>query len=247
MFDKSKWKKAIVDKIPGRGACQQGDDSQVEILVDQPVRSGEMHCVEPMPTTTQVLESVVDGLGLGSKGQGNPSFVVSKAAISSSNGFVKFPSRVGAGIEHLGIDHCSSPSAQHCEDVPMYSLQSYVNKFVRSKGPINVLSIDVEGFDFDVLFGAGDVLDRAEYIEFEYHIYGHWKRYHIMDAVSLLDTKGYTCYWSGKGKLWRLTECGHDVYNHWHGWSNVACVHRSQEVLAMKMENLFLDTLKQDA
>lgn len=52
----------------------------------------------------------------------------------------------------------------------MYSLQTYVNKFVKSKtDPINILSVDVEGFDFDVLFGAGSVLDRTEYIEFEFH------------------------------------------------------------------------------
>jgi hypothetical protein len=48
----------------------------------------------------------------------------------------------------------------------MYSLDSYVEKFVKSKGPINILNIDVEGWDFEVLFGASSVLDRTYYVEF---------------------------------------------------------------------------------
>ena len=57
-----------------------------------------------------------------------------------------------------------------CSDV---SLESYVAKHVKSLGPIDVLQIDVEGWDFDVLFGAGSVLDRTKYIEFEYSDIGH--------------------------------------------------------------------------
>ena len=39
-----------------------------------------------------------------------------------------------------------------------------------SATPINILSVDAEGFDADVLLGAGaDVLQRVEYFEFEYN------------------------------------------------------------------------------
>ena len=54
----------------------------------------------------------------------------------------------------------------------MYSLSGYVEKFVKSRGPINILSIDTEGLDFEVLFSAGPVLDRVYYLEFEYHEVG---------------------------------------------------------------------------
>ena len=57
----------------------------------------------------------------------------------------------------------------HCVDVNMYSLDSFVRKFVKSKGPINMLSVDTEGWDFDVLFGGSSTLDRTYYLEFEYH------------------------------------------------------------------------------
>jgi len=42
----------------------------------------------------------------------------------------------------------------------MYSLDSYVQKIVKSKGPINMLSVDTEGWDFDVLFGGSTTLDE---------------------------------------------------------------------------------------
>jgi len=239
-FDKLLWAKEMnreVGRKEESGACNQKKDPQFEILADEPERSGEMHCVEPVPNTAQILQSARERLGLD---KGSSTFEVTKAAISSADGTVKFPN-VRAGVENANLSDCR----HNCEEVPMYSLQTYVNKFVKSKtDPINVLSIDVEGFDFDVLFGAGSVLDRTEYIEFEYHIEGNWNNYHIMDAVRLLNGKGFTCYWAGQQKLWRLTECDHEIYKHWHGWSNVACVHRSQNVLATKMETLFIDSLK---
>lgn len=53
-----------------------------------------------------------------------------------------------------------------------FSVMLRIEKFVQSKGPISMLSIDTEGMDFEVLFGAGPVLDRTNYIEFEYHVAG---------------------------------------------------------------------------
>ena len=244
-FDKLLWVKEMTPNILQVGAknilqvgaCKQMLDPQFEILADEPKRSGEMHCVEPVPSTAHILHSVRERLGLD---KGSSTFEVTKAAVSSADGTVAFPN-VTAGVENANMGNCK----HNCEEVPMYSLQSYVNKFVKNKiDPINVLSIDVEGFDFDVLFGAGSVLDRTEYIEFEYHKKGNWINYHIMDTVRLLNGKGFTCYWAGQQKLWRLTECDHELYEHWHGWSNVACVHRSQNVFATKMEKLFIDSLK---
>ena len=79
----------------------------------------------------------------------------------------------------------------------MYSLETYVKNHVKDQGPINILSIDAEGYDFDVMFGAGSVLDRTEYLEFEYHREGNWGHYHLPTAIRLLDGKGFTCYWAG--------------------------------------------------
>ena len=134
--------------------------------------------------------------------------VFTHAAIASANGFVNFPN-AGVGTEHLGIGHCNGASGgqYNCVEVPVYSLDNYVDKYVKGNGPINILSIDVEGYDCDVLFGATSVLDRTHYLEFEYHEQGNWGKLHIQDAVRLLDGKGFTCYWAGKNKLWRISGC----------------------------------------
>jgi hypothetical protein len=56
-------------------------------------------------------------------------------------------------------------------------------------------------------------------------------------------TPGFTCYWLSGTSLWRITGCYFDVYDSWHGWSNVGCVHRSYVNLAMRMEDRFNSTL----
>ena len=102
-----------------------------------------------------------------------------------------------------------------------------------SKGMVpSIFYLYVEGYDFDVLFGASSVLDRNHYLEFEYHEQGNWGKLHIQDAVRLLDGKGFTCYWAGKNKLWRISGCyfelrlfyqAHDVAI--HGEMNPFCLY----------------------
>ncbi len=232
VFDKVEWNKNLVAHgVNTRGACGQ---------------QGEMHCVEPMPSTFDVVKKVADELNLHAEG-----LVTTQAAISSRDGEISFPTgKNSEGAEAFSMASCNDLSTtqsrarkEHCSDIPMYSLQTYVDMYVKSKGPINILSVDVEGFDFDVLFGAGSVLDRTQYLEFEYHKYGSWAKLHVHDLVNLLDGKGFNCYWAGKKKLWRITNCELRKFDTWHDWSNVACVHRSQNKLAQKMENLFLATI----
>jgi len=191
------------------------------------------HSIEPIPNTFARLANASSVLGYEEKG-----FVLVQAAISSRDGEIKFSG--GLGQENLGIHHQTRSGGKK---VPMYSADSYFDKFVKSKGPVNILQIDVEGWDFDVLFGASSVLDRTQYLEFEYHATGPWGGYHLPDTVHLLDHKGFTCYWSGNSKLWRITGCYFDIYNTYHDWSNVACVHRTYEKLAERMESLFLATI----
>jgi FkbM family methyltransferase len=133
-----------------------------------PTREGEMHCIEPMPTNFLSLKNAINILGIDKQ-----RFVISHSAISHSNGVVEFPDGP-AGYEACGIQGCQTNRKVGLVDVNVYSLEYYVREFVKGKGPINVLSVDVEGWDFDALFGAGSVLDRTNYLEFEYHIVGEF-------------------------------------------------------------------------
>lgn len=221
------------------GACGQGKDEQFNVVQRQ--RKGEMHCIEPMPSTFSELQRVGKIMDLKRKG-----LVFTHAAIASTNGVAKFPN-ASVGTERLGIGHCDSSAGgkYDCVEVPVYSLDYYVDKYVKGTGPINILMIDVEGHDFDVLFGASSTLDRTQYLEFEYHKNGNWGKLHLQDAVRLLDGKGFTCYWAGENRLWRISGCYFDHYNYFHGWSNVACVHRSLDTLYDIMEKtFFMDLLE---
>jgi FkbM family methyltransferase len=236
-FDVQEWMK--IGKWNNYG-CQP--DTNV-FAISQPKRTGEMHCIEPLPNTFSSLKRVSNELNLDTQG-----LVLTNAAIGSSRGTASFPSNTQDGDSRKGLGYCKqkdNKNKQECTDfqVPVYSLEQYVDKYVKTPGAINVLQIDVEGWDFDVLFGASSVLDRTHYIEFEYHQAGNWGRLHITDAVRLLDGKGFTCYWTGQGKLWQITECYLPFYETWHGWSNVACVHRNQIKLSKIMDEFFRRTV----
>eukprot|EP00581_Thalassiosira_minuscula_P010426 CAMPEP_0183710500 /NCGR_PEP_ID=MMETSP0737-20130205/6213_1 /TAXON_ID=385413 /ORGANISM="Thalassiosira miniscula, Strain CCMP1093" /LENGTH=440 /DNA_ID=CAMNT_0025938787 /DNA_START=54 /DNA_END=1376 /DNA_ORIENTATION=+ len=232
-FDAVTYTKAL-GSLPAHVACRNPPEKQANI--SYPKRLGEMHCIEPMPSTFKAIERATTEMSLDRK-----KFVVTHAAISTASGFVKFPD-AKAGEETLGIGNCEDGKF-NCVDVPMYSLDSYADQFVQGKGPINVLQIDVEGYDFNVMFGASSVLDRTLYLEFEHSGAGTWGSLHVQDAVKLLDGKGFTCYWASDNYLWRITQCYFDLYDSWKEWSNVVCVHRSNTKLLERMENNFLKTL----
>ena len=159
-------------------------------------------------------------------------FVVSHAAVSARNGVVKFPDGK-AGLEGYRISNCDQTTDKNsfCVNVPMYSLDSYVQKFVKSRGPITFLSIDTEGWDFDVLFGGSSTIDRTFYLEFKYHEVGMFcfmfaicwfsvipLRMIVVNTVlqCILDTGNWANYklqnavrlLDGKGELIVCTRCG---------------------------------------
>jgi len=259
-FDKKMWRDALQEASGGEvahGVCNQDTVPQFDLSLQnyattRPIQA-EMHCVEPMPMTAIALQAASDKLGLGKRG-----FVVSHAAIAKTSGSVYFPKaslsnqthmKVQVGSENQGIETCNgNPSNPNCQSVRMYSLDDYVRKFVKhdvTERPINILSVDVEGFDYDVLLGGmNNTLPRVEYLEFEYNWMGSWKNQELKDAVNQLDQQGFTCFWAGsRGRLWQITGCFMETFEVKH-WSNVACVNRDRVPdLAVQMEETFLQTL----
>jgi hypothetical protein len=112
---------------------------------------------------------------------------------------------------------------------------------------IDFLSIDVEGYDYEVLLGAPLTLKRTKYLEFEYNWKGPWAAHQLSQVIDRLQTDhGLWCYWAGAhGNLWRITDCWLSHYGT-KFWSNVACVNaRLSEAapLAQRMEERFANTL----
>mmetsp|Transcript_27565 Transcript_27565/g.45565 ORF Transcript_27565/g.45565 Transcript_27565/m.45565 type:complete len:249 (-) Transcript_27565:1363-2109(-) len=168
---------------------------------------------------------------------------VTHAAAGANHGVAYFP-KVQAGIEYHGMCTVGDQTTKrNCEEVPMYTVDSYIKEVVRDAPPvIDFLSVDVEGFDWDVLGlgGADSTLKRVKYLEFEYHSFGNWPKYTLENATNVLFEKfGMICYYAGIDELWRLTNCFQPYFNR-HQWSNVACVNPTLDpLLASRMEDMF--------
>ena len=237
----------------------RSDDSVLSITDPSP--TAYVFCVEAGTKTAESLKKARNEMDSSWRDQ----FTVTHAAMGSMDGTAYFPI-IAPGIESRGM--CKGAQA-NCEPIQMYTVDTYVNKFVHSKVMegaiaasrqplqenlvdgsypvmIDVLSVDVEGFDWDVLGlgGADTTLSRVKYLEFEYHGTGNWPKTKLSHAtVQLWEKYSFVCYYAGVGKLWRLTNCFQAYFNK-HRWSNVACVNlRLDPDLAERMEALFQSQL----
>ena len=160
-FDTDDWAKSMTSSgVDSAGACNQMISSKLLLDSEEEYSSrilhqGEVHCVEPLPSTVSALRNSSGVLGLKDEG-----LVITQAAISSSYGSAYFPNKP-PGSEQGTLASCDVSKNSYVE-VPMYSLETYVETYVEDQCPINILSIDVEGYGFDVLFGAGSsIIDRV--------------------------------------------------------------------------------------
>ncbi|KAL7528883.1 hypothetical protein ACHAXR_002684 [Thalassiosira sp. AJA248-18] len=255
-FDVGQWREAM-GVTDDDGVCHQAraslqfplpdnnqkDEEDTERSSSSSSSSSQVYCIEPMPATYRVLSQSSSKLGYDKKG-----LTITNAAVSKTDGTIPFPNGKKAGKEGKSIEHCMNNPDMDCVNVDMYSLDTYANKFVEEDMPINYLSVDVEGFDQDVLLGGKDTLRRVHYLEFEYNWMGSWRNQTLSSLINLLDNEyGFTCYWPGiKNSIWRITGCWLDYYDI-QFWSNVACVNRNMEDakgIADRMEELFHETLK---
>jgi FkbM family methyltransferase len=247
---KQAWKAELGRNVE-KGVCNQENEPDLPISDGAKEIPGEVHCIEPMPLTVQALRRAANTTGYDKKG-----FRLVQAALANEIGTVPFPSaqvlgkghnNVMIGTENRGISNTKVTGVDKYEDVDLLTLDEYSKRHLPSEGHIHVLLTDVEGFDFDVLKGGSETLSRVEYVEFEYNWKGNWEKQELHDAVDYMNGKGFTCYWAGRRKLWRLTSCWLDHYKS-HNWSNVACVHRRHvPELAARMEQVFLATLHDNA
>ena len=72
------------------------------------------------------------------------------------------------GQENFGIgESCLDGTSDLCEKVGTKRLDLMMSVEQLADKRVNVLSIDVEGFDFEVLKGGNTTLRNTEYLEFE--------------------------------------------------------------------------------
>ena len=267
-YDVDAWKQALINSIDskeGKKAFAKSSCDQFGLSLERKqngtksFRPANVFCFEPVTATFRVLQKAKMTLGWHNE------LILEQAAVSNEPGTLFVPNNIKIGEEQKGMnDHqanCGKAAkdggdAEGCLQVPVYTLNDYVMSLPQSsqqfskaqKQIIHFLSIDVEGYDLEVLRGATSVLtEQVQYLEFEYNWKGPWGKSSLKEALHFLDENGFTCYWPGaQGELWKITGCWLDHYS-MHFWSNVACVNRlmgeQARELAVRMEEIFVETL----
>lgn len=236
-IDKNAWRDSFFkDQTIESGVCNQEFGEQFSIPASRTQTPAVVHCIEAMPITAAHLNRTAGELGL------DESLIVTNAAMASVDGVAVFPNvEEKVGVEGMGLADCKK-NQDNCKEVPLYKLDTYLE----DSGPIDFISVDVEGYDFDVLLGANETLPHVRYLEFEYNWKGSWGKQKLSDATNFLKSHGFTCYWAGtEGHIWRITDCWLDYYD-LHFWSNIACVNLNDPIIkpmARRMEQLFQETV----
>ncbi|KAI2500210.1 methyltransferase [Fragilaria crotonensis] len=246
------WKDAMPPDLKV-AVCNQDKESTMTLVSDPSLSHGDkedtialVYCVEPMPSTYGALLNASRATGWD-----NQLKVLQIAMNNEDPTTVLFPGPVSEnlGAEGIGIMNSCSATPEQCVPVESLRLDAMMTKenFVDKR--LNILLIDVEGYDFDVILGGNTTLRNTEYIEFEYHNVGKWGKESEMGkqpikiAVEHLDDIGFTCYWAGKGELWRITGCWQPQFRGAY-WSNVACANRQLAPSLLRiMESTFQKTV----
>ncbi len=257
-YNKKEWNKQFRETY--ESVCGQNNDL-IEFNfpsgTSNDITDGYVHCIEPMAANHERLELSAKSLSW------DDNFIVTKAALSKRNQRTYFRNAVhSTGRENWGLEnnceklknprHPWHHAFKHvCEMINVYTLDHYAktrvfpkNRPKKGREKIHILSIDVEGFDYDVILGGFETLRKTEYLEFEYNWMGSWATQKLSSAIKELDVAGFTCYWSGVDKLWRIDESCWLEHFDFHTWSNVACVNRAFGSSLVKiMEDIFLRTI----
>jgi FkbM family methyltransferase len=216
----------VVDFQGGR-ACPMDPEADINASSGsiRPVRG---FCVEAMKSTFDTVHKMYNML------KWDTEVKVIYAAMSSVPGVAEFP-RHASGFEAFGL---GSDTSLGTHLVNVSTVDELVDEHELQS--IDILSIDTEGNDMRVIFGAVHSLSKVRLLEFEYHGVNRWQYSDLQDLVDLLDQFNFDCYWPlNDGRLLRLTECWDDSYYAKRSWSNVVCcnrdevaVHRAMTVLS---------------
>jgi FkbM family methyltransferase len=233
------------------GRCQQEFDDQfsVPVTTTTPMKAA-VYCIEAMPVTAAKLTETAKQL------QWHDRFHVIHAAVGAvDKESVLFPDLDKVGEEGKGLSDCEGKGAKKCKPVQQFTLDSLVDTFVveinthdNDNHVIEMISVDVEGFDWPVLLEGAVALKRTRYVELEYNWKGAWVQHKLSEMIETMKERGFACYWAGDaGHLWRITDCWLPHYD-LKFWSNVACVNvllpdTVTPSLAERMEATFLDTV----
>jgi len=244
------WEKAITD-FGGGLYCS---NYQMPNAAGKIKREGTVHCIEPLPITFDAVSKAIVDTKYNEKG-----LKMYQLSITDKQGWHDFPlvdtgsgyhQKVSVAQKDAGPGACShldeASRKEKCKPVEETTLDAFAEKNLPGTGNINILLSEAAAFDFEVLMGGKTALKRVEYVEFGFNWKGTWTDAGktLTSAVQMLNELGFTCYWAGKKKLWRITGCLRPEYDTAKFWSHIACANRNlAPTLVGEMEKLFLATI----
>lgn len=157
-----------------------GDWSR-ELLELEP--EAEVIAYEPNPDSAAVARRRLGDLGTG------PSPTVVESAVGSDDGF---------GVL-TGLDGPASHNSLRPGSAQEFSFADLAVELVRLDSqthrwqgrPVDILKIDVEGAEWEVLQGAGEILDTAHVVQFELGEGSLTRRVYFLDYWSFFQSRGF--------------------------------------------------------
>mmetsp|Transcript_15217 Transcript_15217/g.22414 ORF Transcript_15217/g.22414 Transcript_15217/m.22414 type:complete len:323 (-) Transcript_15217:179-1147(-) len=196
------------------------------MLPGQTLRPTQGYCIEPMKSTFNVVENIMNDMKLDMN-----SVHLIRAAIDAFPGIVDFPND-SAGKEYLGLGHTAADLSKNGTMVSTNVTNLDVLFMEHQINYVDFLSIDAEGYDSQVIIGMLKVLafKKIRFLEFEYHKVGSWANADLKMILEILDEFGFDCFWQGNfGQLWRATGCWTPTHSQRRYWSNIVCVNRNEK------------------
>merc|ERR1719160_878602 len=231
------WDQGLRKSGVAEGACGQNvfhGVSRLGVKRSNASRGGpRVLCVEPVPRTAKMLLTLTTEI-FGT----NTSFEVVHAAASDqiTNGTLLFPD-VEVGIEDSGINGAGSLSKLVAQvPVPQVTVDQLLTK--HGFKTVDVLTIDTEGHDPLVIQGAATAFRNGmvRFLVFEVHqdlVNTAWAKTPLNTVLQSFEAWQYDCYLTDNaGKLHRLSGVWNaEMEKKYYpiGWSNVACVRKSDK------------------
>lgn len=222
-WSKKRWVKALEAAGIQHFACGKPDTNIKRAIPSAETARPTSVCIEPMNANVMLLKNLSAQLGYDRTVESG-SFHIVHAALSDKaepNQTVEFQAGNQPGDELGHISALQTP-------VPLSTVDTVASELRLPR--VDVLTIDTEGFDPAVIYGANSTLLNVRYLEFEVHRdlkNSPWGYTTLKSIVTHLDTLGFTCYWAGNnGRLLNMNRCWSEKFE-LGGWNNAACVKRN--------------------
>ena len=164
-FSRQTWRDALPSNTQPAN-CGQDQESLMTVTSHSTETRALVYCIEPMPSTFLALQNASRVTGW------DDQLKVLRLAMNDEDpSTVPFPKPMpdNLGFEKHTIGGGCDKAPNECIQVETKRLDLMIHEEQLTNQRVNVLLIDVEGFDFEVLKGGNSTLRNTEYVEFEFN------------------------------------------------------------------------------